>query len=283
MNWRLFFIVIIILSSNLVFSQSYKDCQDALEICGESPFVLEFEEGVGLNEFETENYCVTNEYSSLWITWTIEKEGLMTFVLSPLDENQDIDFVVFKLVGENCDNKEMIRCMASGAVFSLPPSAYESCLGETGLAFGEFDVEETSGCAVGDNNFLAPLDTEKGDVFVMAVMNFSNDGQPINLSFGGEAEITCITSAVDDEVAKDNLPEMVPTLSDGNFIIRLRNKGELGSKISIYDYQGRCVLNSSRLNYMLNYLDLAHLANGTYVAQLVNNDGIAIQRFVIAR
>jgi SprB repeat/CHU_C Type IX secretion signal domain len=170
------------------------DCPDASILCDKSAFVVQKVTGAGTNNLEMEDaQCFFNgspgikESNSTWFVWTCSKSGTLTFSLSPLNLPDDIDFVIYRLpngIG-NCNNKQILRCMASG---EGPP--YPSpCLGPTGLRVGDTDVSEDAGCQeAGDDAWLAPLDMIQGETYALVVNNFSQTGNGFAVEFGGTGE-----------------------------------------------------------------------------------------------
>ena len=166
------------------------DCRDAVVLCDKSPFFIENLQGVGDLTNEVAGTCINEEFASAWYTWTAENTGTLTFTITPNNVNdpaEDIDFAVFRLPSglSNCDDKELIRCMASGETEGFPFELNEPCFGATGLRDGESDTEESPGCNVGDNNFLAPLNMIEGESYALVVNNFSLSGFGFNIEFGG--------------------------------------------------------------------------------------------------
>lgn len=174
------------------------DCKDAVVLCDKSSFVVDFLVGVGENANEIPaNICIGQEFASAWYKWTCDQPGSLTFVLVPNNNvpgqvSDDLDFAVFELPGglDDCENKRLIRCMASGANVGangqpLPLSNWASCNGPTGLAFGETDEVEPPGCPPGNNSFLRPIDMEAGKSYVLIVNNYSRSGLGFGIEFGG--------------------------------------------------------------------------------------------------
>ena len=94
-----FFLLLCLLFFQTSFAQDYKDCKTALKLCGESPFYIDNSEGIGMEDPGIDSTCLGIELGSVWITWTVVQEGILTFELIPNDEEQDLDFIVFKLLG----------------------------------------------------------------------------------------------------------------------------------------------------------------------------------------
>ncbi len=168
------------------------DCVDAVVLCDKSPFSIENLNSVGNDRNEVPGTCIQEEFASAWYVWTCEEPGTLTFDLIPNNfipgrESDDLDFAVFELPGGigDCANKQLIRCMASGANVGQPFAAWERCSGPTGLRLGETNTEELPGCGPGDNNYLAPIIMEAGKSYALIINNFSRSGLGFSIEFGG--------------------------------------------------------------------------------------------------
>ena len=176
-----------------------QDCNTGVILCDKSPFVVENIEGVGLIQDEAQGSCLdgigpfslptqipdATETSSVWYRWTAASSGSLTFTLFPNndDSEEDLDFAIYRLpLGiDDCNGKELLRCMASGA----PNPGDVICLGPTGLRSGETDIVEYVNCEQGSNNFLSPLDMISGESYALIVNNFSNSGFGFTVEWGG--------------------------------------------------------------------------------------------------
>ena len=167
------------------------DCLSSAVLCDKTSFTIPQVIGAGNLPDEANGSCLgfngNSESNSTWFSWIAANDGLLTLELEPLNETDDLDFVIYELpdgIGD-CSPKNELRCMAAGEFASAFPSP---CLGITGLAVGETDVSEAAGCTQGQSNFLAPLQLEEGKAYAMMVNNFSGTGSGFNVSFGGDAE-----------------------------------------------------------------------------------------------
>ena len=284
-QFRLLFPLIFLAFAQPMIAQAYKDCETALFVCDESPYQINATMGVGELDTNIDLTCVSFEFNSTWISWTVLQGGSLTFVLTPDSTDQDLDFVVFKLnTSDDCDDKEVVRCMASGQNVGAPPDTWEACTGQTGLAVGETDVEELPGCSKGDNNFLAPLETTQGEQYVMLVNNFSNTSFGFTLSFDGTAELDCETVSTSDEEDNSSASFVItPTVTAGNIAIDLKNENLQGAQIAIYTMTGQMVYSESSIDQPSSQIDLAHLASGAYFAILRKDNAISTQRFFILK
>jgi len=162
------------------------DCITSAVLCDKTSFTIPQVIGAGndVNEINGAS-CLNNESNSTWFSWIAANNGTLTFDLEPLNETDDLDFVVYELPNgvSNCTGKSELRCMAAGD-FTFP----SPCLGTTGLREGNSDVSENAGCMEQQNSFLAPLVLEEGKAYALMVNNFSGAGNGFDVSFGGDAE-----------------------------------------------------------------------------------------------
>lgn len=188
------------------------DCVDGVVLCDKSPFTVQSVNGTGTNGNETAgSSCLQGEHATTWYKWTCDQAGPLTFTLTPNNPSDDLDFAVYELPGglDDCDNKQEIRCMASGENVSQPFSNWEPCTGATGLMEGQTDANEQPGCAAGDNNFVAAVSMESGKSYALIVDNFSNTGNGFGIEFGGtgtflgpnadfeaDTDVACVGSVV---------------------------------------------------------------------------------------
>ena len=174
-----------------------QDCDKAVVLCDKSSFVVEFLQGGGDDIDEAAFSCLgtggPSESSSAWYKWTARTNGTLTFTLTPnndRDPEEDLDFAVYQLPNglDDCDNKELLRCMASGETQGQTFEQNAPCFGPTGLNIESVDTVELPGCFFGDDNFLAALDMVAGESYALIVNNFSRSGLGFTIDFGGSGE-----------------------------------------------------------------------------------------------
>jgi gliding motility-associated-like protein len=169
------------------------DCSDAVVLCDKSPFVVDTLLGTGIQDPGVTNTCVAQELSSAWYKWTCETSGTLTFTITPNNyqpgfESDDIDFVVYELPNgiDNCSNKIMLRCMASGANTNEPFQNWRRCNGPTGLEIGDPDITEPAGCQLASqDSYVAAIDMVAGTSYALLINNFSQSGLGFSIDWGG--------------------------------------------------------------------------------------------------
>ena len=171
------------------------DCPTGVILCNKETFTVEqvLGEGNNSNEYIDSDCnnsltdCIMDERNSTWYKWTCLDAGSLTFDITPLNPNDDIDFVVYELPNgiDDCSQKIELRCMLSGENTGAPLSEWEPCTGPTGLSVGDTDLGETCGCQPGDNNYVSAIQMEVGKVYAIGINNFSGSGNGFSLSFGG--------------------------------------------------------------------------------------------------
>jgi CHU_C Type IX secretion signal domain/SprB repeat len=187
------------------------DCPQASILCDKSSFVVQQFSGAGANIKELDDATCfnngsagnNNESNSTWYVWKCETSGSLTFVLTPLKTDDDLDFVVYRLpngIG-NCTNKEVVRCNAAGESQNALPSP---CMGPTGLQDGDPDASENAGCSdPGDDAWISPFNMIAGETYALCVNNYTSSGKGFSISFGGsgtfvgpDANFTTVPTAV---------------------------------------------------------------------------------------
>lgn len=169
------------------------DCFIASILCNKDPFVVQSVVGAGSDPTEANDApCLGSfggnvESNSTWFTWTAATNGSLTFTLTPIIANDDLDFVLYELPADplDCADKTVIRCMASGD-FNFP----SPCMGPTGLSETAEDLEEPPGCnnPQPQDNFLAALQMTAGTTYALMINNFTSAGNGFKIEFGGTGE-----------------------------------------------------------------------------------------------
>lgn len=201
------------------------DCADAVLLCDQTPFTVERLVGTGadVNEIGSLGLCLPDELASSWYKWICEDPGTLTFVLTPNNPADDLDFILFELPDglDDCANKSAIRCMASGENVDQPPGDWVRCTGPTGLRLGDPDLVEGQGCAEpSNNNFLKEVDMVAGRAYALMINNFSESGQGFSIEFGGtgtfvgpKAEINIVDGQTLDSIECDKTFTLQETIN----------------------------------------------------------------------
>lgn len=200
-------------------AQQHADCVTAMQICKKQVYHIDRAGGEGNDVTEAAFVpCFLNgesmgqaEENSTWIAFEIVKGGSLTFTIVPHREEDDIDFVVYRLPANgDCRGKQIVRCMAAGD--SHANARTSPCMGATGLREGETDTSEDAGCSdTGDNNWLAPLRTADGEKYVILISNVTTRGPGFSISFGGTAKLPCDDEPPQKPVRETSKPKPTPT------------------------------------------------------------------------
>lgn len=192
------------------------DCPQGVVLCDKSPFEIEFLIGTGDIANEARNSCLENETNSesnsAWYIWTCDRPGPLTFDIIPnntSDPEEDLDFAVYRLpagIGD-CANKELLRCMASGETLGAPASQNAPCFGMTGLSLEATDLEETAGCNIGNDNYVAAIDMVRNESYALIINNYSASGFGFSINFGGSGTFLGPTIEMDITALDNNILE----------------------------------------------------------------------------
>jgi hypothetical protein len=180
------------------------DCIDGVILCNKDEFFVEKIEGVGDDTNEVNGSCIQTELASVWYRWTCKDAGKLSFIITPNNKPDDIDFAVYELQSlDGCGSKRPIRCMASGETIGSSADFNSPCFGETGLSLTSNDLQEDPGCQPGDDNFVAAIDMQVGVSYALVINNFSQSGSGFHIQWGGSGtflgpESDFIVDAVDE-------------------------------------------------------------------------------------
>lgn len=212
------FIALFFTTQTIAPAQNYADCVTAKEICKKQTYHIDKTKGEGDDTREADYVaCFMNgenfgqaEENATWIKFEIEKSGSLAFIITPHKEEDDLDFVVYRLPANgDCKQKQIVRCMAAGD--SETNARTSPCMGQTGLRDGERDTSEDAGCAdPGDNAWLAPLKVEKGEQYVILVSNVTSSGPGFSINFSGTAKLPCDTDPARKPPADKPKPKPTP-------------------------------------------------------------------------
>lgn len=263
-----------------------QDCLDALAICSLGSYQFDKMGGNGnlKEEFKSVS-CLDmpfEEYNSIWLHWKCEKEGVLTFVITPKIKDQDLDFIVFE-GSEDCKDIKDIRCMAAGKNIGNEEKSSEPCLGKTGLNNISTDVIEKNGCKYNYDNFLKYINCEPGKDYYLLVNNNDNkDGFSITLE--GSVQFAKFEKCNNfQENNKLICSDIFPKPSKENIKIQINNFQQEELKIEILDNQGNNLKTEKILplvgTQIIN-LNISQLSGGYYHLRITQKDFTQIKSFI---
>ncbi|MBK7370917.1 MAG: leucine-rich repeat domain-containing protein [Saprospiraceae bacterium] len=190
-----------------------QDCSNARVItitpCYQK-FIIDSMIGPGSVLDEADNSCLDfnnfdlknnqSESNSKWFKWTANENLNITFTITPLISNEDIDFAVFELPDgiNGCATKRLIRCNAT------------TCnLSSTGLNESSTDIEESPNCDPGEDGFLKSLDMVKGKTYAIMVNGFEKQN-----AFSIEFMLKIIALKPDYVKVKHSTPTLFDVLAN---------------------------------------------------------------------
>ncbi len=276
------------LFSFLSFSQSQNiDCENAIVICDKEKITIESLEGFGNVKDDLTGLTCSNgvlkEKNSIWFKWKVDQPGNLMFNISPLKGGDDIDFVVFKVDDDSdaCQTMESVRCMASGE--NLGREEQSKCVGKTGLRKQSSDFNEDTGCHGEDDNFLAPLQTEKGETYLLFINNYSST-TGFELEFAGASEFSNKKCQI-EETTKYNLSigEVFPNPTQEFVNVTLESPMKSNATFTIVDIYGKQL--SVKKEKLLEgkqqtKIDVKNLSAGTYFITISTGEESVLRKFI---
>ncbi|MFM6934266.1 MAG: PKD-like domain-containing protein, partial [Flavobacteriales bacterium] len=146
------------------------DCGGAAYLCNQNPVSVASLGGGGLDNDEPEpGTCLDvwgpDEGNSSWFKWTCETSGTLTFDITPINPNDDIDFILYQLSSINaCGPRTPIRCNSSSCL---------NTVGSTGLNLVDLDFDEWPNCDPGENAYCQYINMVAGVSYAILINNFS--------------------------------------------------------------------------------------------------------------
>ena len=146
------------------------DCGGAAYLCNQNSVSVASLSGGGLDNDEPEaGTCLDvwgpDEGNSSWFKWTCQTSGTLTFDITPINANDDIDFILYQLSGTNaCGPRTPIRCNSSSCLNSA---------GSTGLNLIDLDIDEWPNCDPGENAYCQYITMTAGVSYAILINNFS--------------------------------------------------------------------------------------------------------------
>ena len=146
------------------------DCGGAAYLCNQNSVSVASLSGGGIDNDEPEpGTCLDvwgpDEGNSSWFKWTCQTSGTLTFDITPINANDDIDFILYQLSGTNaCGPRTPIRCNSSSCLNSA---------GSTGLNLVDLDIDEWPNCDPGENAYCQYINMVAGVSYAILINNFS--------------------------------------------------------------------------------------------------------------
>jgi gliding motility-associated-like protein len=160
------------LNSYFPFGNPGNNCEEAIILCDSSPKVYVPSKPDASDLPFSINSCNSQRemYSETWYKWRADKDGPISFTISPLFTENNIDFEIYKVNDgiEDCE-LELLRCE------SVLNGLGSSCGLQTGLKEGSTELLLSTTCDNITGSFLSPLNALKGDVYALRILSQSQN------------------------------------------------------------------------------------------------------------
>ena len=166
------------------------NCLGATTICSDNTFSGN-SSGYGTQELNSSNEgCLWGENQSSWYFFQATAAGTIEFTISPQNGTDDYDFAIWGPYPSNS---------TPGGI--CPPSttpircSWAAGGGNTGLGNGATDQSE----GAGGNKWVAPINMNVGDVYILVIDNWSESNSPFDLDIdlSGGASLDCVPLPID--------------------------------------------------------------------------------------
>ncbi len=178
------FLVLFVLSTMGALSQTISDCEGGVVLCGD--LYTETEATLNTGDFyEYTGACNANlEQSSVWYTFTVQEDGLLSFILDPINPMDDYDWGLFDITSGGCEGvgspilSPEVGCNSYGVAAPTPngPTGISTANGGTGASNGPGNLNGPA--------FNADLPVLAGEEYALVVMNWTNSLEGYTTDFG---------------------------------------------------------------------------------------------------
>ncbi len=257
---NLLFLLCLFNAKTILIAQVPSSCEQPIHICAsDTTYLTSHHITTEINDIVNEicgieDMAISSMYEGAnWLRYEFATQGDFLFTLYPTSMRTDLDFYVFTSEGD-CTTLKNIRCMLTGS------SDQSQCMGITGLSREAMDTYEYAGCDFFDDNYVASVDVNAGDVLYVAVYNFSKDDTDYKIVHRGTAKFAC--GGKEPKVRA----EIYPNPSAGKLKIIAQNISSELIGLEIYDSQGK---NHLRQSIPIDELiDISYLPSGVYIIKL---------------
>jgi hypothetical protein len=166
-----------------------QDCPGAQMVCSNNSFSGNSSGPGDFDELNITNEgCLSGENQSSWYYINIGTGGTLEMSIDPVSFD-DYDFAIW---GPFTDITASANCPPISAPVRC---SWAASTGSTGLGSGALDFSE----GAGGDDWVAPLNTSPGEVYILLVDNFSATFDPFDLNWGGTSVLDCtpVTLPVD--------------------------------------------------------------------------------------
>ena len=157
-----------------------QDCLGAIPVCQDTYVEEQSPSGTGNipNELLAGQSCTDGEINSIWYIFTANDDGMLGFIITPNNLNDDYDWALFNITNADCDDigeidNLLVSCNAAGG---------GGCHGATGCTASGTGNWTPGGCSSGTPfNALVPMSA--GETFVLMVSNWTGSTNGYTLDF----------------------------------------------------------------------------------------------------
>ena len=201
-----------------------------------------------------------------WLILEASGAGIIAFDLIPEEDSIDLDFSLLYAPANACGTIQAIRCMFSGINIGEDSSM---CVGPTGASIADNDFFEGSGCAPGNNNYVAGVEVEAGDRVWLLIANFYATPGTYTFNYTGTAPLNCTVSSTATPAVSTSV-HLAPNPASTAAV--LTSKVPLVST-HVYDLSGREVMRLAAKPATRAELDTRSLPTGSYHVACVDVQG----------
>ncbi|MFO8129522.1 MAG: hypothetical protein R6T99_06435, partial [Bacteroidales bacterium] len=183
------------------------DCLGAIPVCED--YYFQPNTSVGPGAYPNEIYgisqcpynCLDGEFNSTWYRFTVQESGMLAFIISPIDVNDDYDWAVYNLTDHRCED---IYSQADEICVSCNSAGGAGLHGDTGADNGPDDCAGP-GSSNGNTQWNIEIPVEEGETYVLYISDWTQSPTGYSLDFSPSTAIIFddVPPALDSVYAQD--------------------------------------------------------------------------------
>lgn len=249
---NLFFVLLCCFQAIFAQNEPEQDCINAIPICFDTYGEVNSYSGGGPkpNEIDPIKSCLgSGELNAVWYTFTVQNDGKLLFLITPVDLTDDYDWAVYNLTNAECKDIFGNGSLEVSCNYSAIPGP-TGCKDSSGL---------TDNQGRGGIPFNAVVEVFKNEIYVIVVSNYSGSGSGYTIDF------TSSDASIFDVQPPSIVKIDSPVVCGSNKLTMHFSENILCSSIDITDFK----ISGGSVPYAVTAVQVPACTSSTYTRKAV--------------
>ncbi|MEL7220632.1 MAG: gliding motility-associated C-terminal domain-containing protein [Bacteroidota bacterium] len=183
-------------------TQSIQDCIGAIPVCQDiySEVNAPSSGSGNVTDVLSGETCMDTEENSAWYVFTASEAGMLGFIITPANLDDDYDWALFDITTGDCDDvgaSTLVSCNAAGGL---------GCHGQTGCTSSGIGNSTFGGCGgTGPFNALVPM--QEGSIYALLITNWTGSNDGYEIDFSESTGLGIFDETLPEVESVENLPQ----------------------------------------------------------------------------